>query len=138
MGQKVVVRPEAGTSTMPPCQMWDAVQLGMSGAVNPAATQVSVPVDVAGYRRYRFKAVQLTGTGPTRVRVLDVPFGRSTALAFEIVILAAAMATGIRTVWNFGEGTAILQNFMGLWLVVDLQNNGPDGATYELELWAQA
>jgi hypothetical protein len=54
-----------------------------------------------------------------------------------VAVVAAAMATATRTVYNFGEGTANLTNFMGPFLDLLITNNGLDVATYEIELWAQ-
>ena len=117
--------------------MYDALGMGLSATVNAGVTQVSSFLELSGFRRYRLKVVQLTGTGPTRVRAIDEPFSRNLAQSWEIVVLAAAQATGVRSVYNLGEGTANLVNFMGPYMVIDLQNNGPDSATYEVEFWAQ-
>jgi hypothetical protein len=117
--------------------MYDAVELGLSASLNPAAFRRSTPLELSGFRRYRLKIVQLTGLGPTAVSIEDLPFSKITAQAWELVVLAAAMATATRSVFNFGEGTVNMVNFMGPFLDVLLQNNGADAATYEIELWAQ-
>jgi len=134
---RIQVLPEEGRSNSPTTGMYDAVEMGLSATVNPGITATSTLLELSGFRRYRLKVVQLTGAGPTRVRASDVPFSKSIAQLWETVILAAAQATGTRSVYNLGEGTANLVNFMGPFLMIDLQNNGADPATYEVEFWAQ-
>lgn len=134
---RIQVLPEEGRSNSPTCACWDATELALQAALNPAAVRRSTIVELSGFRRYRLKIVQLTGAGPTAVAVTDLPFSKLTAQAWENVVVAAAMATGARTVFNFGEGTANMVNFMGPFLDIVLTNNGIDVATYEVELWAQ-
>jgi hypothetical protein len=117
--------------------MYDATELGLAAALNPGVARRSVPLELSGFRRYRLKIVQLTGAGPTAVSLEDLPFSKIVAQAWEVAVVAAAMATATRTVYNFGEGTANLTNFMGPFLDLLITNNGPDVATYEIELWAQ-
>lgn len=137
MAFPILERPDAPEAFVPRCQMLNTVELGHTAALNPGATRDSNFIELTGYRRYRLKVVQLTGGTSTDVRILDLPFGRTVANAFENVLLGTPLV-GVRTVFNFGEGTAIFQNFMGTWLIVQLKNNdGAAAATYELELWAQ-
>jgi hypothetical protein len=131
------VRAEEDRATMPVCAMWDTVEIGQSASLGAGVTRESTFALVSGFRRYRLKIVQLTGAGPTAVSAVDIPFSRIVANAWEVAVLAAAMATGVRSVFNFGEGTAILTNFMGPYLDIRLTNNGGNAATYEIELWAQ-
>jgi hypothetical protein len=138
MAVRIQVQPHNGESNFPVCFVEDATGIGQAGTLNNGLPpREGTLVEVSGFRRYRLKAVQLTGAGPTAVIARDIPFSQVVAAAWESVVLAAAMATGVRTVFNFGEGTAILTNFMGPYLVIALQNNGADPATYELELWGQ-
>ncbi len=134
---KILKLPEPLRANLPVIQEWDATEIGLSAAVNPGVTVQSSILDLTGMRRYRLKIVQLTGAGPTAVNFLDLPLNRVIANAFENVVLAAAMVTGVRTVFNFGEGTAILTNFMGCFGCVQLTNNGGNAATYEVEFFAQ-
>ncbi len=138
MSRPILERPDNPEAGIPACALWDHTQLGITTAVGAGVTRDSNILDLTGFRRYRLKIVQLTGAGPTAVSFLDLPFSRVVANAFETAVLAAAMATGVRTVFNFGEGTAILTNFMGVWGMLRLTNNGADAATYEIELFAQA
>jgi hypothetical protein len=133
---------ERGDSQQPVCAMLDAVQLGQSASLGIGATRVGSLIECTGMRRYRVKCVQLTGAGPTRVRAMDLPFAPASANAWTIAILAAAQATGVRSTYDFGEGVTAaavlpLLNFMGPFLAIELQNNGGDAATYEIELWMQ-
>ena len=132
------LRPEAGMASTPACAMYDEIEAGQSAALNNGVTRDGNLLMLAGYRRYRLKIVQLTGAGPTAVNLLDVPFTRVVANAWENFAAIAAMPAGTRSVVNFGEGTANLTNFMGPYLVIRLLNNGGNAATYQLELWAQA
>lgn len=134
---RIQVLPEIGLSNSPTCACWDATELALQANLNPGAVRRSIVVELAGFRRYRLKIVQLTGAGPTAVAIEDLPFSKLTAQAWEVAIVAAAMVTGVRTVYNFGEGTANLVNFMGPYLDIVLTNNGLDVATYEVELWAE-
>ncbi len=117
---------------------YDATQAGQVASLGAGVTRDGAFMDLIGYRRYRLKIVQLTGAGPTAVRALDKSFAALAGVTWETAVLAAAQATGVRSVYNFGEGTAILQHFMGPFLQISLINNGADAATYELELWAGA
>jgi len=116
--------------------MLDAIELGQSGALGPGVTRDSNVIELTGYRRYRLKVVQSGGDTSTDVSILDIPFSRVIANAWETVALGTPLV-GARTVFNFGEGTAILQNFMGPFFVLRLKNNGATNASYEIELWAQ-
>lgn len=138
MPNRIDLLPYDGRGRIPACSMFDAVQAGQSASLNPGVTRDGNPMDFMGFRRYRLKIVQLTGAGPTAVNALDKSFAFLPAVTWETAVLAAAQATGVRSVYNFGEGTAILQNWMGPFLQISLTNNGVDAATYELELWAQA
>lgn len=134
---RIQVLPEQGLSNSPTCAMYDATELGLAANLNPGANRRSVPLELCGFRRYRLKIVQLTGAGPTSVTIEDLPFSKITAQAWEVNNLIAGMVTGTRSVFNFGEGTAIFTNFMGPFLDILVTNNGLDVATYEIELWAQ-
>lgn len=123
---------------MPLATCYDATQMGQVATLNPGVTRDGNFLDLVGYRRYRLKIVQLTGAGPTAVRALDKSFAALAGATWETAVLAAAQPTGVRSVYNFGDGTAILTCFMGPFLQISLINNGADAATYELELWAQA
>jgi hypothetical protein len=126
-----------GKAVLPPVATIDTLRLAMTANLLAGATRVSNRIECTGMRRYRLKCIQLTGTGPSRVRAFDLGYNPDPAVAWETVVLAAAQATGVRSVYNFGEGTAILTCFMGPYVAIDLQNNGPDTATYDLELWMQ-
>jgi len=134
---RIQVLPEEGRSNSPTCACWDATELALQASLNPGAFRRSTPLELSGFRRYRLKVVQLTGAGPSAVSIEDLPFSKLTAQAWEVVVVGAAIATGTRTVFNFGEGTANMVNFMGPFLDILITNNGADVATYELELWAQ-
>ncbi len=137
MPDRFTYQAEIGQATSALCAMLDAAQLGQLAALNPGVTRVGNAIECTGMRRYRVKCIQLTGAGPTRVRFLDLPFAPNAANAWELAVLAAAQATGTRNAYNAGEGTALLTNMMGPYVAVELQNNGADAATYELELWMQ-
>ena len=130
--------PPDGKGRIPACALWDATQMGQVASLGAGATRAGNFLDIVGYRRYRLKIVQLTGAGPTAVNALDKTFASIAGATWVTAVLAAAMATGVRSVFNFGEGTAILANFMGPFLQISLTNNGGNAATYEVELWAQA
>jgi len=145
VADRFVFGPYDGKGRIPACYMLDATQLGQAGSLNPGVTRAGNIIPAVGMRRYRVKCLQLTGAGPTRVRVLDLAFGGLTATPWVAQILAAAQATGVRNAYDFGEGGALsvggaltLTAFMGPYLCVELQNNGADAATYEVELWMQA
>ena len=138
MPDRIDAWPQDGKGTMPMCSLYDATQMGQSASLAAGATRSGNFLALTGYRRYRLKIVQLTGAGPTAVRALDKSFAALAAATWETAVLAAAQATGVRSVYNFGEGTAILTCFMGPFLQISLINNGADAATYEIELWAQA
>ena len=133
----IKVWPEQGESNVPILAVFDATELGLQGSLASGGTSSGNPVEVSGSRRYRLKIVSLTGAGPFQVAAQDIPLSLVVANAFETVILAAAMAAGARSTFNFGEGTANLTNFCGAYLAIQLVNNGPDAATFEIELWAQ-
>jgi len=140
MSNRHEFNPYRGEGGMPLCCMWDATQLSLSANVNPAATITSGMLDVTGLRRFRLKV--FTAGGPTRVRIFDMPFGQTAANAWQTIVLAAAQGAAARATYDWGEGvTAALVlpmiNFMGPFLVIDLQNNGGGATTYEVELWAQ-
>lgn len=137
MGDRLTYQGEPGESNQPLCAMWDAVSMGQSASLGIGVTRTGALMECTGMRRYRLKYLQVTGTGPSRIRAMDLPFAPNSANAWEIVVLAAAQAAATRVVFNMGEGTANLVNFMGPYLAIELQNNGPDAATYELELWTQ-
>jgi len=126
-----------GKGALPLVAMLDATQQGQVASLAAGVTRIGNVIECTGMRRYRLKCLQLTGVGPTRVRALDIAFGRVTVAPWELAVLAAAQATGVRSVYNFGEGTAIMPNMMGGFLAIELQNNGADAATYELEFWMQ-
>lgn len=129
--------PEAQESNVPVLTVFDATELGLGGSLASGATSSGSPVEVSGSRRYRLKITSLTGTGPFQIAAQDIPLNLVVANAFETAILAGALAAGTRTAFNFGEGTAILTNFCGAYLAIQIVNNGPDAATFEIELWAQ-
>lgn len=136
MARKITILPQPKVSNLPVCALFDALELGQSAALNNGVTRDGALIELVGYRRYRLKVVQLTGDTSSDFRILDVPFNRVIANVFENVLLGTVVA-GTRAVFNFGEGTAIFQNFMGTWLDVQIKNNGATPATYELELFAQ-
>lgn len=124
--------------------MVDALRLGQSASLAAAGLRVGSSIEATGFRRYRLKCIQLTGAGPTRIRALDLPFDPVAANVWVAQVLAAAQATATRFAYDFGEGGALstgaaltLTNFMGPYLAIELQNNGVDAATYEIELWMQ-
>ncbi len=127
------------------CGMLDAVQLGQSASLAAGVTRGGNLIECTGMRRYRVKCLQITGAGPTRVRALDLAFGPDTANPWVAFVLAAAQATGVRSAYDFGEGgvhstgaAPTLTCLMGPYLAIELQNNGANAATYEIELWMQA
>jgi len=138
MPDRIDLQPPDGKGRIPACAMWDATQMAQNATLNNGVTRASSFMDIVGYRRYRLKIVQLTGPGPTAVSGLDKSFAAVAGVTWETVVFAAAQATGVRSVYNFGEGTAILTNFMGPFFQISLTNNGATPATYEIELWAQA
>jgi hypothetical protein len=144
MPDRFTYQGEPGQATSSLCAMLDATQLGQVATLNPGVTRVGNLIETTGMRRYRVKCIQLTGVGPSRIRALDLPFSPNSANAWVLQVLAAAQATGTRNAYDFGEGGVLsvggaltLTNFMGPYLAIELQNNGADAATYELELWMQ-
>lgn len=129
--------PHLGDAVLPLVCMLDAVQLGQNASLAAAGVRVGNTIECSGMRRYRVKCLQLTGAGPTLVEALDLPFAPNAANAWQVAVLAAAQPTVTRSVYNFGEGTAVLTNFMGPYVAIRLTNNGADAATYEIELWMQ-
>lgn len=126
-----------GKSNVPLCAMLDVTGLSL-GSVNAGATRASNEIECSGMRRFRLHIVQLTGAGPTAVNALALAFAPNVATPWERGVLVGAMVTGTRSAFNFGEGTAILTNFMGPYVAIELVNNGGNAATYEVELWMQS
>lgn len=147
MSDKFTFAPYSGQGGLPTVYMLDATQLGQAGSLNPGVTRAGNIIPCPGMRRYRVKCIQLTGAGPTRIRALDLAFGGLTATPWVAFVLVAAQVTAQRHVYDFGEScttptaTGVIvdtvANFMGPYLCVELQNNGADAATYEVELWMQ-
>jgi len=127
-----------GASNVPLCAMLDGVGLGHNASLAAGVTRQSSPIECTGMRRYRLKCLQLTGAGPSAVNAQDMPFGPAAAAIWQNAVLAAAQATATRSVYNFGEGTGVMECFMGPYLIISLTNNGIDAATSELELWMQS
>lgn len=138
MADRVEMAAWEGKAIVPACSILDASRLGQAALLGAGATRVSSTIECTGMRRYRLKIVQLTGAGPTAVNALDLPFGPAAANTWERAVLAAAMVTATRSVFNFGEGTAVMTCFMGPFLGIELVNNGGNAATYEIELWMQS
>ena len=135
---RFTILPAAKASSQPACACWDAPEMGLSASLNAGVNRNSSFLSTSGFRRYRLKIVQLTGTGPTTVTLRDMSWNRTVADIWQSVVAFAAMATGVRSVYDFGEGTANLTNHMGPYLILNIANIGPDAATYEIELWAQS
>src|SRR6266849_10154235 len=99
MGVRVQVQPHSGESNFPLCACWDATLVGQAASLANGVTRPGTPLEVSGFRRYRLKVFQITGAGPTQVVVQDIPFDG--AAVWENLVLAAAQATGVRSVYNF-------------------------------------
>lgn len=135
-------RPDATESKIPHVQCWDRSSLGVpSFFVIPGSGVQSNRIDSHGFRRYRLK-VQVFNTGGAAgqitVRLYDIAFDR--LFAWETVAIGPFLGSPIRFAINFGEGTGVLECFMGPWLVMGFFNTGAVGnfLIQSLELWQGA
>jgi len=133
-------RPEASVALT---QLWDANELGIvtGTLIIPNSARQSNRIPLVGFRRYRFKW-RITddggGVSAMQLQLFDVPFSR--VFSWQTVTLGPfPYGANGANVQNYGEGTAVLQSFLGTFHLIVLRNLGPANVRIQdCELWAGA